>query len=124
MRRVLALLCLLPALAWGADDPARLPYRGEPGALPVQVVLQFLGRVLGQDGKFDYRSLKILQDSHPPGFDRASLTVIRDGVSDPVLRGLRHRFVLSRDGAVWTILTLEQDFSCRNRPAWGTKPCP
>lgn len=121
MRRFLVVLCLLlPGLTHAAEP--KLPYAGATDTLPVQVVLQFLGKVLGEHGQLDYRYLKILQDSQPP-FDKVNVTVIREGVNDAVLRGIRHRFILQREGAVWSILAVEEDFSCRNRPVWGTKPC-
>jgi hypothetical protein len=101
-----------------------LPYAGAPGALPMNVVLQYLGNRLGTQGHFDYRSLLIMQESLPPAFDKANLTVIREAINDPVKRGVRLRFALTRDGDAWTIRTLDEDFSCRNRPVWGTRPCP
>jgi hypothetical protein len=121
MRYAALLLAMLPLFANAAGDD--LPYAGSPGALPVQVVVQFLGKVLGENGQFDYRTFKILQDSPAPAFDNVGLTVIREGVNDPVLRGLRHRFNLTRDGSVWTIRSMVVDFSCKTRPAWGTQPC-
>lgn len=135
------LLVLLP-LAWtspawtqpqlasapSASPPAAplpsVPYAGAPGALPVTVVLQYLGTRLGAQGRFDYRTLLIMQDSQPPAFDKATLTVIREAINDPVKRGLRLRFTLTREGETWTIGSLVEDFSCRNRPVWGTRPCP
>lgn len=113
-----------PASSPGPAPLPPLPYAGAPGALPVNVVLQYLGHRLGTQGRFDYRSLLIMQDSLPPAFDKANLTVIREAINDPVKRGLRLRFTLTRDGDAWTIRTLDEDFSCRNRPVWGTRPCP
>jgi hypothetical protein len=122
--RTLALLgiALLPFGARAAE-PA-LPYAGAPGALPLEVVLKFLGTRLGANGQFDYRSLIVTQDSLPPSFDKANLTVIREAVNDPVKRGIRLRYTLTREGTVWTIRSEDEDFSCRYRIAWGTRPCP
>lgn len=122
--RALALLslALLPWVARAAE-PA-LPYAGAPGALPLEVVLKYLGSRLGANGQFDYRSLIVTQDGKPPAFDKVDLTVIREAVNDPVKRGVRLRYTLTRAGTVWTIRSEEEDFSCRYRNAWGTRPCP
>lgn len=120
-----AVLAGIPAAASAYSDEARFPFAGQPGELPLEVVLRFAKNRLGEDGQFEYRSLKVIQISQPEAFDKASIALLREGLMDDSLKGMRQRFQLSRDGNVWTIRSVKEDFSCwRGRKGWGVKPCP
>lgn len=119
----LLLVWAVPALAYSND--ARLPYRGEAGQLPLAVVMDFLGPRLGADGRFEYRTLKVEQQSRPEAFDYARITVVREGLLDDSVRGNRWRFDvnLGQDGR-WRIDRVQEDFSCwRSHAGWQIKPC-
>ncbi|MBN3004058.1 hypothetical protein HNO92_002425 [Chromobacterium alkanivorans] len=120
-----AALAAIPAAASAYSDEARLPFAGQPGELPLEVVLRFAKNRLGEDGQFEYRSLKVIQISSPEAFDKASIALLREGLMDDSVKGTRQRFQLSREDNVWTLRAVKEDFSCwRGRKGWGVKPCP
>lgn len=114
----------LPALAY--TDEGRLPYVGGPGQLPVEVVTAFVKNRLGEDGRFEYRTLTISQQSEPEAFDHAEVAVIREGLLDDSVKGVRQRLSLHLNPqGLWQIDRIREDFSCwRGRRGWGVKPCP
>lgn len=127
MRKLIGALlgCALVSPAAAYSDEARLPYTGQAGQLPVQVVVDFLGHRLGEAGRFQYSTLKIEQHSRAEAFEHARITVVREGLLDDSVRGNRWRFDVNRtaDGR-WRIDTLREDFSCRRgRAGWGVQPC-
>ncbi|POZ61274.1 hypothetical protein C2I19_14465 [Chromobacterium alticapitis] len=110
--------------AFAYSDEARLPFAGQPGELPLEVALRFAKNRLGEDGRFEYATLKVVQTSRPEAFDRAGITLIREGMMDDSVKGVRQRFALSREENVWTLRAVKEDFSCRRgRKGWGLKPC-
>ncbi|MEN2426807.1 hypothetical protein [Chromobacterium vaccinii] len=121
---VAGMLAAAPA-AFAYSDEARLPFAGQPGELPLEVALRFAKNRLGEDGRFEYATLKVVQTSQPEAFDRAGITLIREGLMDDSVKGVRQRFELSREENVWTLRAVKEDFSCwRGRKGWGLKPCP
>jgi hypothetical protein len=119
-----ALLTAAP-MAFAYSDEARLPFVGKPGELPLEVALRFAKNRLGEDGRFEYAALKAIQTSKPEAFDQASITLIREGLMDDSVKGVRQRFELSREENVWTLRAVKEDFSCRRgRKGWGLQPCP
>ncbi|MDF0606051.1 hypothetical protein HZU77_010365 [Neisseriaceae bacterium TC5R-5] len=102
-----------------------LPFVGQAGELPLEVVMRFAKPRLGQDGKFAYQTLRVLQHSQPEAFDRANISLSYEGLMDDSIKGVRLQLRLSRDGSVWTINSVREDFSCRRgRNGWSVKPCP
>ncbi|MEO9385685.1 hypothetical protein [Chromobacterium phragmitis] len=124
----IAMACMVGALAapaWAYTDEGRLPFAGQPGELPLEVALRFAKDRLGEDGRFEYATLKVIQTSKPEAFDQAGITLIREGLMDDSVKGVRQRFELSREENVWTLRAVKEDFSCwRGRKGWGVKACP
>ena len=50
------------------------------------MVLRFAKNRLGEDGQFEYRSLKVIQTSQPEAFDQASIALLREGLMDDSVR--------------------------------------
>lgn len=125
MKKCVFAMLLLSLPAWAYTDEGRLPYTGQAGQLPLQVVTDFLGHRLGQEGRFEYATLKIAQHSRPEAFDHARISVVREGLLDDSVRGNRWRFDVNRasDGR-WRIDSVREDFACyRGREGWGVRPC-
>ncbi|WP_293763512.1 hypothetical protein [uncultured Aquitalea sp.] len=114
----------LPAQAY--TDEGRLPFVGQPGELPAELALRFVHARLGQHGRFDYRTLSLVQQSEPEAFDSVRMEIVRDGLMDDSLAAVRQRLALDwRDGA-WRIVGVEEDFRCRRgeERGWTRRPCP
>lgn len=125
MKKCVFAMLLLSLPAWAYTDEGRLPYTGQAGQLPLQVVTDFLGHRLGQEGRFEYATLKIEQHSRPEAFDHARISVVREGLLDDSVRANRWRFDVNRasDGR-WRIDSVREDFACyRGREGWGVRPC-
>ena len=119
------LLCLLPASVQAYTDEGRLPFIGAEGEFPAELVLRFAKNRLGSDGRFEYRVLQLQQHSQPEAFERASISLIRSGLQDDSLKGVRQRFTLIYSENRWRITRVQEDFSCqRGIKGWTRKPCP
>ncbi|PXX43666.1 hypothetical protein [Aquitalea magnusonii] len=125
--RLLLLLCSLSItpMAWAYTDEGRLPFVGQPGELPAELALRFVRQQLGQQGQIDYPSFRLIQHSPAPAFDRADITLIRDGLQDDSVKAIRQQLQLRRRNGRWEIHAVREDFSCyRAKPGWTRRLCP
>ena len=126
MKRMLT-ACLLAGLAAGTAQADSGPlYTGQPGELPVQVVLAYLAPDMGRDGQFEYARLRISQRSQPESFDRVSVSIQQDGLLDDSVRARRWSLLRFRGAdSRWYITRQLAEQRCYRGPqGWQRQPCP